>query len=95
MGKLAAIIIGLSAATAIGSGNINLSSLGFEGSPGKSVPKADCRIKGNVSHNAGKRIYHMPGQEDYEDTKISPQRGERWFCSEAEARAAGWRKAGR
>ncbi|WP_456299102.1 sunset domain-containing protein [Marivita geojedonensis] len=24
---------------------------------------------------------------------MSPTKGERWFCSEAEARAAGWRKA--
>ena len=54
-----------------------------------------CRIKGNISYNSGKRIYHMPGDRDYARTKISPARGERWFCSEAEARAAGWRRAGR
>ena len=28
----------------------------------------------------------------YERTKISPSSGERWFCSEAEARSAGWRR---
>ena len=54
-----------------------------------------CRIKGNISYNGGKRIYQMPGDRDYARTKISPARGERWFCSEAEARAAGWRRAGR
>lgn len=53
-----------------------------------------CNIKGNVSINSGERIYHLPGQHYYEATKISPQYGERWFCSEQEARAAGWRKAG-
>lgn len=53
-----------------------------------------CNIKGNVSINSGERIYHVPGQYYYEATKISPQYGERWFCSEQEARAAGWRKAG-
>ncbi|EPE94402.1 sunset domain-containing protein [Rhizobium grahamii] len=53
-----------------------------------------CNIKGNVSINSGERIYHVPGQHYYEATKISPQYGERWFCSEQEARAAGWRKAG-
>ncbi|MBW9116521.1 hypothetical protein JNB88_23065 [Rhizobium cauense] len=53
-----------------------------------------CNIKGNVSINSGERIYHVPGQYYYAATKISPQYGERWFCSEAEARAAGWRKAG-
>lgn len=52
-----------------------------------------CNIKGNVSINSGERIYHIPGQHYYEATKISPQYGERWFCSEEEARAAGWRKA--
>ena len=51
-----------------------------------------CRIKGNISANG--RIYHLPGQEFYHKTRISAARGERWFCSEAEARTAGWRKAG-
>ncbi|MER9302916.1 hypothetical protein [Mesorhizobium sp. M0496] len=54
-----------------------------------------CEIKGNISINTGERIYHVPGQEHYSETKISPQYGERWFCSESEARAAGWRKARR
>ncbi|HEV7305183.1 succinoglycan biosynthesis protein exoi [Ensifer sp.] len=54
-----------------------------------------CNIKGNVSINSRERIYHVPGQERYAETNISPQYGERWFCSESEARAAGWRKAGR
>ncbi len=53
-----------------------------------------CKIKGNISVNSGERIYHVPGQHYYEDTRISPQYGERWFCTEEEARAAGWRKAG-
>ncbi|WP_457810280.1 sunset domain-containing protein [Rhizobium ruizarguesonis] len=52
-----------------------------------------CSIKGNVSIGSRERIYHMPGQEYYDETKISPQHGERWFCTEAEARAAGWRRA--
>lgn len=54
-----------------------------------------CDIKGNISINTGERIYHVPGQKYYAATRISPQYGERWFCSEAEARAAGWRKARR
>ncbi|MBX5221410.1 succinoglycan biosynthesis protein exoi [Rhizobium sp. NLR8a] len=52
-----------------------------------------CRIKGNVSINTGERIFHVPGQRRYAETKISPQYGERWFCTEAEAWAAGWRKS--
>lgn len=54
-----------------------------------------CKIKGNVSYNSGRKIYHIPGQQDYENTVISPRRGERWFCTEAEAKVSGWRKAGR
>ncbi len=53
-----------------------------------------CRIKGNISRN-GRRIYHVPGGQYYERTRISPSLGERWFCSEPEARAAGWRKSRR
>lgn len=52
---------------------------------------APCRIKGNVS--ASGRIYHLPGSRHYAETRIDAGRGERWFCSEAEARAAGWRAA--
>lgn len=53
-----------------------------------------CVIKGNISVG-GERIYHLPGQEHYGRTRISTDSGERWFCSEAEARAAGWRRARR
>lgn len=53
-----------------------------------------CEIKGNIS-SKGERIYHLPGQEHYGRTKISTGKGERWFCSEAQARAAGWRPARR
>lgn len=60
-----------------------------------SLLAGDCNIKGNISINTGEHIYHVPGQEHYWETKISPQYGERWFCSEDEARAAGWRKARR
>lgn len=56
------------------------------------APPTGCRIKGNISQRK-QRIYHVPGDPDYDDTRISPRRGERWFCSEAEARAAGWRRA--
>jgi endonuclease YncB( thermonuclease family) len=53
-----------------------------------------CRIKGNIN-SKGERIYHTPGQEYYERTSINVSKGERWFCSEDEARAAGWRRARR
>lgn len=52
---------------------------------------AGCAIKGNVS--SGGRIYHVPWSPWYDKVSISPDRGERWFCDEAEAEAAGWRPA--
>ncbi len=53
-----------------------------------------CPIKGNISKNTGERIYHMPGQEYYSRTRIDWFfSDERWFCSEADARTAGWREA--
>jgi cold shock CspA family protein len=64
-------------------------------SPSTSITKPGCNIKGNISITTGNRLYHLPGMEDYESTIISPERGERWFCTEAEAIAAGWRKAPR
>jgi endonuclease YncB( thermonuclease family) len=53
-----------------------------------------CVIKGNISA-IGERIYHVPGGAFYDRTIISVAKGERWFCSEAEARAAGWRRSRR
>ena len=53
----------------------------------------DCHIKGNISYRTGEKIYHVPGCDNYEDTVITRSKGERWFCSEGEARSAGWRKA--
>lgn len=58
-----------------------------------SVPDQNCAIKGNIS--SGGRIYHMPGQENYGRTQVNLANGERWFCSPAEAQAAGWRAARR
>ena len=50
-----------------------------------------CAIKGNINSD-GERIYHTPwGSQWYERTKITESKGERWFCDEAEALAAGWR----
>jgi endonuclease YncB( thermonuclease family) len=46
-----------------------------------------CVIKGNHSRR-GDWIYHLPGMPYYQQT-----RAEQMFCSEAEARAAGYRRA--
>jgi endonuclease YncB( thermonuclease family) len=50
-----------------------------------------CAIKGNINRD-GERIYHTPwGSQWYDRTKVTEAGGERWFCDEAEALAAGWR----
>lgn len=56
------------------------------------IPTTGCQIKGNISRN-GNRIYHVTGQKAYDKTKITEGKGERWFCTEDEAQAAGWRRA--
>jgi endonuclease YncB( thermonuclease family) len=56
------------------------------------VAPGSCRIKGNINRN-GKRIYHPPSGRYYGATKINEGRGERWFCSEAEAKDSGWRRS--
>lgn len=48
-----------------------------------------CPIKGNITENG--HIYHAPWSPWYSKTKVSPDKGERWFCSEREALDAGWR----
>ncbi len=60
-----------------------------------SITKPGCVIKGNISVDTRDKLYHIPGMEDYDRTIISPAKGERWFCSESEALAAGWQRAPR
>ena len=49
-----------------------------------------CSIKGNISRK-GERVYHLPGSRDYDRTRIDVKTGERMFCTEDEAKAAGLR----
>jgi endonuclease YncB( thermonuclease family) len=53
--------------------------------PGRAA--ANCNIKGNRSRR-GQWIYHVPGMPYYDQT-----RPEEIFCTEADARAAGYRRA--
>ncbi len=52
----------------------------------------NCLIKGNVSRS-GERIYHVPGDRTYARVRMDKGRDKRWFCTEKQAAAAGWRKA--
>jgi endonuclease YncB( thermonuclease family) len=58
------------------------------------APSRECAIKGNVNRK-GERIYHLPGQLNYAEINMAKGFGERWFCTETEAEAAGWHKATR
>lgn len=48
----------------------------------------DCDIKGNINRS-GNKIYHLPNDSSYEQTNP-----EQWFCSEQEAKNAGFKGVG-
>lgn len=48
----------------------------------------DCDIKGNINRS-GNKIYHLPSDSSYEQTNP-----EEWFCSEQEAKNAGFKGVG-
>ncbi len=50
-----------------------------------------CVIKGNVSRTG--LVYHMPWSPWYDKVAMRDDKGTRWFCSEIDALAAGWRPA--
>jgi endonuclease YncB( thermonuclease family) len=50
-------------------------------------------IKGNVDARTGERIYLVPGSLFYSTTEVNNSDGDTWFCTEAQAIAAGWAKA--
>ncbi len=87
MSKFSVIVLISSAASFMATGGYTLLP--------RSLYDPACDIKGNISIGSGAKIYHVKGQEYYADTIIRHEYGERWFCSEQEARAAGWRRAGR
>ncbi len=57
-----------------------------------------CTIKGNISsewERKGEKVYHMKNCAQYNSVRVELWRGEEWFCSEAGAAAAGYRKSER
>ncbi len=54
---------------------------------------SDPVIKGNVDARTGERIYLVPGSFFYSTTEVDTGDGDTWFCTEAQAVAAGWSKA--
>lgn len=55
------------------------------------IDNPNCKIKGNIDpDNSQVRIYQMPGCVQYKTTTVDLDRGEQWFCTEAEAVKAGY-----
>ncbi len=52
-----------------------------------------CVIKGNIDRL--KKIYHIPGCTQYPFAVVEEDIGEQWFCTEKEAREAGYTKSER
>jgi hypothetical protein len=59
---------------------------------GQAHGSGPCEIKGSISSD-GQRLYHLPGQKYYSRIVVNPRKGEHWFCTEEEAKVAGWRRA--
>lgn len=53
----------------------------------------ECNVKGAVTKE-GHRLYLVPTDDAHEDATVNPAEGERSFCSDEEARQAGWRRPG-
>jgi micrococcal nuclease len=55
-------------------------------------PKVGCQIKGNLDKN-DHRWYHLPDFRHYDQIVINLEDSDRWFCTEAEAIEAGFKRA--
>lgn len=50
-----------------------------------------CTVKGNIRY--GKKTYHYPGCDNYDQVIVDLSYGDSWFCSQKEAMALGFSKA--
>ncbi len=55
--------------------------------------KKGCDIKGNIIHGTNAKEYTMPDCGRYTLTVIEKYKGEEWFCTEKEAKKAGYTKS--
>lgn len=61
-----------------------------------SQPPRDCLIKGNKGREKPYALkYHSPGAAYYSRTRVNIHKGESWFCSTADAKAAGFIASGK
>lgn len=55
------------------------------------IPSGDCTIKGNIRE--GKPVYYLPVCKYYDQVIVDESFGDAWFCTEKEARTAGFTNA--
>lgn len=56
----------------------------------ENISTPSCNIKANVNQD---KIYYIPDCFQYKNTVVELYKGDKWFCTEAEAQKAGFRKA--
>ncbi len=54
--------------------------------------KPKCNIKGNLGNSKNTKIYYLPDCGVYPNTQVQLYLGDQWFCSETQAKKAGFRK---
>jgi len=57
---------------------------------GECDEQTTCGVLGNIDESSGKKYYHLFGCPTYSRVKIDTERGERKFCTEGEAKRAGF-----
>ncbi|MBI2310584.1 thermonuclease family protein [Candidatus Collierbacteria bacterium] len=53
-------------------------------------PDSNCAIKGNIDHVKKAKVYYPPKCKTYNSVDMELYLGDVWFCSESEARKAGF-----
>ncbi|QSH39061.1 thermonuclease family protein [Candidatus Kaiserbacteria bacterium] len=56
-------------------------------------PSKECTIKGNISEKGYGKLYFLEGCPNYGRVKVDTRKGESWFCTETEAKKAGFSKS--
>ena len=56
-------------------------------------PDPKCPIKGNIDHIKKTKSYYLPECKIYNEVEMEIYLGDEWFCSEKEAKSAGYTKA--
>lgn len=57
-------------------------------------PSPKCSIKGSINPATKEKTYTYPGCDRYSLTVIEKYKGEDWYCTESEAKKAGYVKSG-